>query len=76
MIGSKLSIGPDYLAMAILLTADATDACIRCGTTDRTSVVEIRPHRVWCCSGCYAAVLSGFAYHGPAIPSPVPVQAA
>jgi hypothetical protein len=41
------------------LLADATDACVRCGTTDRTSIVLIRPHHVWVCSGCRAAVLRG-----------------
>jgi hypothetical protein len=42
-----------------VLLSDATDACIRCGITDRTSIVEIRQHAVWCCPGCYAAVLRG-----------------
>jgi hypothetical protein len=49
---------PDYRGMPVLLS-DATDACVRCGTTDRTSIVEIRPHAVWCCADCYAAVLRG-----------------
>jgi hypothetical protein len=56
---------PDYRGMAAVVLSEAADACVRCHTTDRTSIVEIRPHRVWCCTGCYASVLVGCVYYGP-----------
>lgn len=58
MIGSLLAGMPDVMGMPVLLS-DATDACVRCGTTGRTSIMEIRPHAVWLCSGCHVAVLRG-----------------
>jgi hypothetical protein len=64
---------PDCLSMAISLIDDATDACVRCGGTDKTSIMEIRPHQVWCCMDCYRAVLAGFAYYDPEVPQPMAV---
>lgn len=31
--------------------------CVCCGTPDAVSPVEIRPHRVFVCAGCYAGLL-------------------
>jgi len=53
--------------MPILLTDDATDRCVRCGGTDKTSIIEIRPHHVWCCVSCYCTVLAGSVYIGPVL---------
>jgi len=57
--------------MAVLLTDDATDCCIRCHDTDKTSIVEIRPHHVWVCTRRYSEVLAGAIYYDPVVPRPV-----
>jgi hypothetical protein len=47
---------PDSLGMPVLLS-DATDACVRCGATGRTSIAVVESGAVWLCSGCHVAVL-------------------
>lgn len=49
----------DLTVPGILLADSAAVTCVRCGGEAGVSAVPVRPHAVWICAGCYAAVLRG-----------------